>query len=445
MNKNLKPKVQNTNKGITLVALIVTIIVLLILAIVAIQIVRGDGILAHSKNARDEYQRAQNNEIESLQSYEDYIAKNIYVVEVGKKAETNGTINGKTPSADNPIIPAGFIPINTETSKWEDVLNDQDNQSVKNGLVITDSIDADGNSNGNEFVWIPVKDINKMIICQNSKQGEEHKIVLKNNTLECTMCKENTKLAGKLYALDKEEAFNSSLTGQTYTQDSGMREPDTMNKYDVDENNLKVIFGDQYAKDVTTTEKFKEMLQTEFDTMAKSVAKYCGFYIARYEMSMKDNKAQSVANVAPTINAKSNGYTWFHFYNLVKTYSNESSNLGVISEMVWGCQYDAMMLWMEENNINIKILKPINTSTGKTAEGSATGKTGSPDTKDILNNVYDLLGGKYEWTQEAYNNVQRNYRGGRAGRYFSASRRGVDDYPTILDSTVTTRIALYIK
>ena len=57
------------NKGITLIALILTIIVLLILAVVAINAVKGDGIIAHAKNAKTDYTKAQKNEQELLSDY----------------------------------------------------------------------------------------------------------------------------------------------------------------------------------------------------------------------------------------------------------------------------------------------------------------------------------------------------------------------------------------
>ena len=95
MNKKLKSKKRNTNKGITLIALIITIIVLLILAVVAIRAVSGDGILAHAKNARDEYQSAQTNEQSTLQNYTDLIEN-----ELGTKPNSG---DGETP--DQPQDP----------------------------------------------------------------------------------------------------------------------------------------------------------------------------------------------------------------------------------------------------------------------------------------------------------------------------------------------------
>ena len=63
------------NKGITLIALILTIIVLLILAVVAINAVKGDGIIAHAKNAKTDYTKAQKNEEDMLTQYEYEIEK----------------------------------------------------------------------------------------------------------------------------------------------------------------------------------------------------------------------------------------------------------------------------------------------------------------------------------------------------------------------------------
>ena len=65
------------NKGITLIALILTIIVLLILAVVAINAVKGDGIIAHAKNARDTYEQKSAEENALLQNYLEQINKEV--------------------------------------------------------------------------------------------------------------------------------------------------------------------------------------------------------------------------------------------------------------------------------------------------------------------------------------------------------------------------------
>lgn len=72
----MKGKRKN-NSGITLVALIITIIVLLILAVVAIRAVQGDGIIAHAKNARDQYEQKVAEENTLLSNLAGYITGEI--------------------------------------------------------------------------------------------------------------------------------------------------------------------------------------------------------------------------------------------------------------------------------------------------------------------------------------------------------------------------------
>ena len=68
---------EKSNKGITLIALIITIIVLLILAVVAISAVKGEGIIAHAKNAKVQYSAAQANEQDMLEYYEASLSETI--------------------------------------------------------------------------------------------------------------------------------------------------------------------------------------------------------------------------------------------------------------------------------------------------------------------------------------------------------------------------------
>ena len=61
------------------------------------------------------------------------------------------SLNGEMVSTyNNPIVPAGFYAVNENNAVWGS------SDGYKNGLVITDEIDENGNSIGNEFVWVPV-------------------------------------------------------------------------------------------------------------------------------------------------------------------------------------------------------------------------------------------------------------------------------------------------
>ena len=105
--------------------MVVTIVVLLILAGVSISlVVDKNGIIQKSKDARREYGASKTNEQEQMDNAEDWIdeavtGKKSNVVKSFKEAKIeNSTIDGKKEgNANNPTIPAGYIPINTETSK----------------------------------------------------------------------------------------------------------------------------------------------------------------------------------------------------------------------------------------------------------------------------------------------------------------------------------------
>lgn len=88
-------KRNKTQKGITLVALIITIIVLLILSVVAIRAVQGDGIIAHAKNAREQYEQKAAEENSLLSNLAGYIT--------GQLGE-NETSNPSEPTTRIPAI-----------------------------------------------------------------------------------------------------------------------------------------------------------------------------------------------------------------------------------------------------------------------------------------------------------------------------------------------------
>lgn len=66
----------------------------------------------------------------------------------GTPLSEHSTINGQMPSYSNPVIPAGFMAVNTADASWNNSSTDWNK-----GLVIQDA-------SGNQFVWVPVDGTN---------------------------------------------------------------------------------------------------------------------------------------------------------------------------------------------------------------------------------------------------------------------------------------------
>jgi hypothetical protein len=235
--------------------------------------------------------------------------------------------------------------------------------------------------------------------------------------LFCETHSNSTDICGKLYSGVGDAIFNSSRNDQDYNNDTN-KEPYNL------------------SGETNTT------YQAEFNEMAVSVAKNGGFYVGRYEVSFsEERKAQSKGSTetvpvysainSTTSSNNNNATDWYGLYALCKTYNTSS----VKSSMIWGSQYDAMMIWMGNDVTNFETSNNINTDSQR--------RTGSVST-DVIRNVYDLGGNSYEWTLESSGTYyHRVVRGG--GYSFGASPIGrapcnlIDTY-----SRNGSRLALYI-
>ena len=150
-----------SKRGITLIALIITVVIMLILAGVAIgAVVGGDGLFNKIEQATKIYENV--SEDEKFEIHDMVTQIDIYLQDtnnpiVKDKAKINVIVNenqtydGRLKGTYyNPIIPKGFAPINENGADWGSV------DGYKKGLVITDEVNEEGNSIGNEFVWVPV-------------------------------------------------------------------------------------------------------------------------------------------------------------------------------------------------------------------------------------------------------------------------------------------------
>ena len=282
------------------------------------------------------------------------------------------------------------------------------------GAVITDA--ASGvEKTGNEFVWVPVDKISKMA----------------STDIGGTDANRNTNYRGVLYNWDADATGN---TEYDWSADStSYREPA----------NLERLY-DSTSKNSSWT---STLYQEEYNKMIKSVSQYGGFYVGRYEMSLNSEtkNAESKYGATSATAESTSANQWYGFYNKAKTYAQESNtSQKVVSSMIWGSQYDAMLKWMKGNSIDVTSTIPTDLSIGATSRNT-TRVTGGAN-KDKLSNIYDLLGNSFEWTQEANFTNRRVNRGGTYADSLAPSSR-INGFPTDADtgSGNGSRLTLYIK
>ena len=215
----------------------------------------------------------------------------------------------------------------------------------------------------NQYVWIPVDNINNMVMCKKNASGSVCNLQLQGEELVCTthgystateLTTKNidtTGLAGRLYGVDSTyttvdgndihqtnmQFTETTKATQTFTKDSGYREPDTVTDYDQDD----ATSGEDYMELAGIADKtaatFKKQLNEDYIEMAKSVAKYGGFYIARYEAgangaSKKNQEVLTAANSSGTNYIEGN--SWYGLYNILRNETEVNTNV-VKSHMVW--------------------------------------------------------------------------------------------------------------
>ena len=204
-----------------------------------------------------------------------------------------------------------------------------------------------------------------------------------------------------------------------------------------------------------TINTFKECLQNDFIEMKNSVQKYGGFYIGRYETG-NSNKDEFVVVKE---NSDLSGTTWYKYYRLCKKLK---ANNNVKTYMIWNCQWDATLRWMQSSSTQFVKEYPLSGKYGNYNYNSITylenGKTKVKNADEIkiipsgsaeitkCNNIYDMAGNVAEHTLGVITNTWRLHRGGyyRMGNdYNSTSHYGL--VPTDSNTDVGTRATLYIS
>ena len=475
-------KQNRKEKGITLIALVVTIVVLLILAGVSIAMLTGeDGIIKQAQKAKEETEIAEERDKVNLaelgartKNSSGNIQKEDLIEELNDLiGEDNYTLTGDGPytvtfkeSGRSYVVnPENLEEIEAgkryekkqKVTVRDDVVTipggatvsgiPEESKSVDDGIVIyiiPEGEEANWQDKEkmqmtyDQFVWVPVKtayvteeEVNKDKTSETEadKYANLQAYITEKNKTENNVYPMAIQLAdgnykGILYKFTEttEETTKVTIEPRDYTTTSSNREP----AYLTDS-----TYGDANSSynNVGITE---ELLQTEFNTMLGKVAENKGFWVGRYETSNMSGKheqdaTQQIKVVKGATEGVSNtenkndgtGITWYRMYTQQKSYS-KLAKISMTSSMIWGSQWDQIMIWMKDVENESQSSYYIVNSVGMGNYGNISEvNDGYPDTNKLaptgcfeVKHIYDLAGNVYDWTLEAYDTNFRVYRGG---------------------------------
>lgn len=427
-------KNKQKKNGISLIVLIITIIVMLILAAAIILSINNSGIVDKANEATRKSDMSNARNIVSLARAEWELDKELQEIPFKRYAEQKlesekydvGTTNAGSYHVTSrgeiylyPVIPTGFV-----ASIYDG------EQSLEDGLVIYETTSLTGTSKDdaqityNQYVWIPVANMSDFV----TRDGYQNRQL------------------------------------QTFVSDKVVTEPF----------NKTTPNGITLSAENDLTKEFEE-----YGAMKKSVEKYGGFYIARYEAGSAQERTDTSNNTTTLVASMKNvePYNYVGWGpSMTKTdgiveYNSKKQGIGavelsrsvypkeenhdVVSTLVYGVQWDAAMYFMRDiqnPNVDGKLYIEDSTGMGKYrtndffATSSKTG-VGLANSANMVKNIYDMAGNMFEWTMEGYSNTSREARGGcyyGYGYELPASAR-MEEQPTFAHDVVGFRIALYIK
>ena len=396
-------------KGITLIALVVTIVVLLILAGVSLSLVLGEnGLINKAKEGRDKYAESAKNEQSELNKVDEWLEENI-----GGNSDENPDEDLGGGTVENVTIPEGYYYVGG-TKDTGIVISDAeaDNEKYKGQTNVGKDLV------GNQWVWVPVETPSSMYVTA------AEPIAITGGTTNVVTGVTTSKYTA-----------SGIISGQTRVlpnDTSSHREPDIVvgsagTSYDDVEANWS-------AAGFTSLKNMAETLVKDYDDMIKSLERYKGFYIGRYELTADGEKAG--ASLTET--------NWYNLYAKCKTLAKNNK---VSTRMIYGLQWDATCKWLESKEYNITNSSTWGNYSNNTVAGHGTKQDTGFSEKWKANNIYDFAGNCWEWTQETFYTSIRANRGGNyynAGSDLPATNRNSAFPDDSGDSFCSSRATLFI-
>lgn len=172
----------------------------------------------------------------------------------------------------------------------------------------------------NQYVWVPIENVSELF-------GVDEK----------------GKLFGKMYLFSANGRNPDNWTEENgimkIINPNGVREPNLGNNIDGRENDM-LAYGNREKRYEYLS---KELEQYFYKTM-KSIEKYGGFYMGRYETTDFEEAVPSVKKMKED-NTNHNSYV-----NYIKCKKIGESNDAVTTMPVWGCLWDATLSWFVSSN-----------------------------------------------------------------------------------------------
>ncbi len=277
------------------------------------------------------------------------------------------TVNSEyTDGTDIAIIPKDF--------KVSSNLNEQ---TIETGLVVLDG-------NDNEWVWIPVDDVTEMYTT------DEAPYTLRGDTGV------TSSMASKSEIISGRTRIKPGKNTSPY-----FREPDLVGSGTTSYDYSSLYYG---QAGFTSLQEMAQSFADDYEEMIESIGEYGGFYVGRYELTGTVNSPTEVSGTS-LVNVN-----WYNLYNACKKFTTNE----VESRMIWGCQFDIVCKYISErgSKVNLNYLSKwgnFKNAEVKSSDGNsiikASGTSSILDTGittfTMANNIYDIAGNFYEYTQEA--------------------------------------------
>ena len=180
----------------------------------------------------------------------------------------------------------------------------------------------------------------------------------------------------------------------------------------------------QLAEVSTSYRWWEDKTTTEYTNMIASVQQHKGFYIGRYEAS-KD----STGTIAQS---KRNQEAWTSVTQTASITASAQLNPNNNSHLIYGIEWDSVLNWLNGNatisstttgetkTMELADIQTNSSSWGNVSNSTGDAATGSRSKQNTgyseywkANNIYNLAGNVYEWTQEKYSTgTNKSNRGG---------------------------------